>query len=71
MGAITFTASAANTTGVVTELLLQPLASANRRPARNAYKHARFATFTAADLEATLTVPAGYYAAAYRFVLTA
>lgn len=66
-GKITFTPSAANSAGCTTEFLLQPLANANRKPSKKAYKsygfHA-FATTTGWDV----TVGAGTYAVAIRYV---
>lgn len=70
-GTVTFTSTGANSSGVKTELLLQPLASPNRAPNPKAYRTKSFATFTAMGNTASVTVPAGYYAAAYRFVKTA
>jgi len=64
---IAFSASAPNTPGVTTELLLQPLVSPNRTPHARRYRTVAFHTFTD---PLTVTVPAeeGWYAAAYRFV---
>lgn len=70
-GELTFTASAANTSGVTTEILLQPLANANRRPQVGAYRHKLFHIFTSGNLSLDVSVPVGYYAAGYRFVKTA
>ncbi|HMS55781.1 MAG TPA: hypothetical protein PKA27_10305 [Fimbriimonadaceae bacterium] len=67
-GTITFTANAANAAGVTTELLVQPLANQNRTPNANGYKHAGWKTFTSGSLTATVNVPVGNYAVAYRFV---
>jgi len=69
-GKLTFTASAANSTNTTTEILLQPLASANRKPQKNAYRTKQLNQFTAGNLSIDVTVPAGYYAAGYRFVNT-
>lgn len=66
-GKITFTASKANSLGVTTEILLQPLKSAFRTPSPNAYRTKAFQTFGPV-LTLDVNVPAGYYAAAYRFV---
>lgn len=66
-GKIQFTASAANTSGVTTEILLQPLVSPNRTPSEKAYRTKGFTAF-ASDAPFEVTVPAGSYAAAYRFV---
>ena len=70
-GELTFTASAANASGVTTEILLQPLANANRKPQSGAYRHKLFHVFTTGNLSLDVTVPVGYYAAGYRFVKTA
>ncbi len=67
-GKVTFTASGANAANVKTELLLQPLASANRRPQRNGYRSKAYVAFASGSLSFDVLVPAGYYAAAYRFV---
>jgi hypothetical protein len=65
---ITFTASAANATHVKTELLLQPLASPHRTPAKNGYRTQRFVAFATGSLTFAINVPDGWYAPAYRFV---
>lgn len=70
-GIITFTASGANSSGVVTELLLQPLRNANRTPQSNGYRSKKFFAFTSGTLTTTVTVTSGYYVAGYRFVKTA
>ena len=72
-GQITFAASGANASGVETELLLQKLATPNRRPRPKEYRSADFVTFAGGTSGSTATVPTapGYYAAAYRFVKTA
>lgn len=70
-GKITFTASAPNAANVVTEFLLQPLASANRAPQAHAYRSHGFFAFVPGTLTHDVTVPPGYYAAAYRFVNSA
>lgn len=67
---LTFTASEPNTAGVTTEILLQPLANANRKPQANGYRHKLFHTFTSGNLSLDVAVPVGYYAAGYRFVKT-
>lgn len=69
-GIVTFTAGAANAAGITTELLLQPLRNSHRHPQLNAYRTKAFFTFTGGTLTKNVTVPAGYYAAAYRFVKT-
>jgi len=70
-GKVTFAASAANSTDVVTEFLLQPLASPNRKPQKNGYRSRGFFAFTSGTLTHDVTVPPGYFAAAYRFVNSA
>ena len=70
-GQVTFTASGANYTGVTTELLLQPLKGKNRVPTAKAYRTKMFKAFATGSLTQAVTVPAGYYAAAYRFVNSA
>jgi len=67
-GFVTFTGSAPNTTGVTTEVLLQPLANANRKAQPGAYRTKGFHVFTGGSLTKQIAVPAGFYAAAYRFV---
>ncbi len=69
-GAIVFTASAPNSPGVVTELLLQKLPNARRTPTSR-YTSAAFVAFAAGSLTHTLTVAPGAYAAAYRTSLAA
>lgn len=70
-GKLTFTASGANAAGVTTEILLQPLANANRKPQAGAYRHNQFHAFTSGNLTLDVSVPVGYYAAGYRFVKVA
>lgn len=70
-GMVTFTASAANATNVTTEFLLQPLANANRKPQKKGYRSKGFFAFVAGTLTHDVTVPAGFYAAGYRFVNSA
>ncbi len=65
---VTFTASAPNAPGVITELLLQPLPSPNRTPKPRDYRTQAFVAFTPENLTATIPVEPGCYAAAYRFV---
>lgn len=67
-GKVTFSASGANSPGVVTELLLQKINSPNRKPNPNAYKSMMFKVFPTSPLTQDITVTAGYYVAAYRFV---
>ncbi len=65
-GVITFTASKANAANVTTELLIQPLRNIFRKPTPN-YTSKGFFTF----ITGTLTVPAGAYSVAIRFVNSA
>lgn len=67
-GQITFTANGANATNVRTELLVQTLKSKNRTPAAKGYRSRGFVAFAAGSLTSVVSVPTGYYAAAYRFV---
>lgn len=67
-GAIVFTGSAQNGSGITTEVLIQKLASANRKPSPDAYVHADFKAFTTLSLSVSVPVTAGYYSVAYRFV---
>ncbi len=68
-GKVTFTASIANAANVTTEMLLQPLKSRNRTPQPKGYRSKGFQAFaTAAPPPVNITVPAGWYVPAYRFV---
>jgi hypothetical protein len=67
-GKVTFTASAPNSLGVKTELLLQRLATQNRNPQKGAYRSKAFVAFALGSLSFDVNVPAGWYAAGYRFV---
>ena len=67
-GQVTFTASAANAANVKTEFLLQSLKNGNRKPQKNGYRSRGFFAFVAGTLTHNVSVPSGYYAAAYRFV---
>lgn len=68
-GTLTFTPSGNNSANVKTEILLQPLASANRKPQKGAYRSQGF--YTMNPLSPTvINVPSGHYAVAYRFVKT-
>ncbi|MEQ1822909.1 MAG: hypothetical protein ABL949_10375 [Fimbriimonadaceae bacterium] len=69
-GTLTFSASKANAANVTTEILLQPLKSANRKPSLKEMRHKAFQAFATGSLSLPITVPPGYYAAAYRFVNT-
>ncbi len=67
-GQILLSASGANALGVTTEILLQPLPSRNRKPNPKGYDSEVFRAFATGSLDQVVTVPAGFYAAAYRFV---
>ena len=69
-GKVTFTASAANSLGTKTELLLQKLKGSHYNPTEGGYRSKAFVSFTAGSLSADVVVPPGYYAAGYRFVNT-
>lgn len=69
-GNIVFTGSAANAVGVTTELLIQPLANATRRPQPDAYVSAGFKVYVGGSLTQNVPVTAGTYSVAYRFVKT-
>lgn len=69
-GAVSFTASGANSANVKTELLLQPLTSPHRKPNKNGYRSYGFVQFTSGSLIADVSVPPGWYAPAYTFVNT-
>lgn len=68
---ITFTATGPNSSGVVTELLLQALPSRLSTPQKGRDRHKAVVTFTASSLSATVAVKPGAYAASVRFVKTA
>lgn len=70
-GTITFTANQQNAAGVTTELLIQKLPGRNRVPNPNGYKNAAFKAYTSGSLTQNVSVTAGNYALAYRFVKTA
>jgi len=70
-GAITFTATAQNATGIKTEILLQPLPNANRAPQPGHYRTKAFNNFGNLAHTYTATLLPGTYAAAYKFVNTA
>lgn len=65
---VQFTASGANASDVQTELLLQKLVTRFRTPQPDKYRTQGFAAFTADSLTWETAVPAGWYAAAVRFV---
>ena len=66
--AVRFSATGANADGVVTELMLQPLANVRRKPNSGAYKAMAFVAFASGSLSADVGVEPGVYACAYRFV---
>jgi hypothetical protein len=66
-GKITFSASAPNSANTRTEILLQELPNANRKPQANEYRTRTFLYFNSASPQ-DVTVDPGYYAVAYRFV---
>lgn len=68
-GELVFTAEGVNSPSVKTELLLQILPNARRKPTPN-YLSKGFFTFTPLLPTVTLPVAPGAYAAAYRFVNT-
>ncbi len=68
-GQITFESSGDNTANVKTEILLQSLASADRKPQKGAYRSHGFFSMES-EGPTTVPVPTGFYAAAYRFVNT-
>ncbi|MCW5937183.1 MAG: hypothetical protein KIT11_07750 [Fimbriimonadaceae bacterium] len=70
-GGLRFTADAANSPGVVTELLLQPLASVHRNAYPARYRSQGFVAFPAPGGSQELALPRGIYAVAYRFVRSA
>lgn len=65
-GAARFTASGPNAPGVVTELLLQRLATPRRNPGPQ-YRSERFAHFEVGGLTSDVAVAPGRYACAARF----
>lgn len=70
-GVVTFDPSAANTSGVTTELFIQRLLGVNRRLQPNAYRHAQFHVFTGGSDVVSISLPAGTYALGYKFCLIA
>ena len=67
-GGVRFAADAPNREGILTELLLQPLASAHRRTYAERYRTRAFAAFAQGALTTTVPCPNGWTAAAVRFV---
>ena len=64
---VRFAATSANSAGVVTELLVQPLKNVRRAPGKF-YKSTAFVTFASGSLTYDLPLNPGAYAFAYRFV---
>ncbi|RYG26564.1 hypothetical protein EON82_02830 [bacterium] len=71
LGVLTFSADRANAPGVVTELLIQPLANRRRAVYKDKYVSRGFFAFAPGSLEATVECPPGAYACAIRFVRAA
>ena len=69
-GGIGFTASAANESGIKTELLFQKLPSTNRQPGKENYRTLGFVAYAAGHLSQAFPLAFARYAVAYRFVLT-
>ena len=67
---VRFRANGPNGPDCETELLLQPLRNAARKPYGDRYRTQAFAAYAGGDLERTVNVPKGAYAAAIRYVLT-
>ena len=65
---LVFSASAPSGTGILVEMLAQPLASPHRKAFSRNYRSQGFVEFTADQLSHTVPVKAGWYATAYRFV---
>ena len=65
---VVFTANFPNTPGVVTELLLQPLAGPNRRPIASRYRTRAFVAFAEGGQTRAVEARPGAHAAAIRFV---
>lgn len=68
---IRFDASAPNSPGVVTELLVQPMRSAASMPVLRAYRSRAFAAFAPGSMSYTVDAERGLYACGYRFVRAA
>ena len=69
-GGVRFRANGPNGPLCETELLLQPLRNAARKPYDDRYRTQGFAAYAGGDLARTIVVPKGAYAAAIRYVLT-
>lgn len=67
-GKVTLTASAANTPGVTTEVLVQRLKAGYLKPEPNGYRHNSFHVYTLGNLSYDVTLGAGAWAIAVRFV---
>lgn len=67
-GQVTFTASAANTSGIKTELLAIPVPSPHRTLTPSDYRTLGFFTFVAGTLTKSYALPLGWAGIAYRFV---
>ena len=65
---IAFASDAANRNGVLTELLLQPLASQHRRTYLQRYRSQAFIHFSGSSLQVAVPCGPGWYAIAVRFV---
>lgn len=70
VGKVTFATLTPNSANTKTELMLQKLTSPNRTPQPHKYVSKGFVAFASGSLSADVNVPAGYYAAAYRYVNT-
>lgn len=70
-GVIRFTANAGNGANTKTEFLVQKLGNSNNAPSSEAYISKGFWAFAAGSLTKDVSLPAGSYAVAYRFVNTA
>ena len=68
LGQVTWSVDKKNASGVVTELLLQKVKGKHRKAGKDGYVSQGFIAFTESVKSFTVPVPAGYYAAAYRFV---
>ena len=65
---VTFSATAPNAPGVVTELMLQKMAGAHRKPTLKGYRTREFVAFAAGALSVAVPCEPGAYAGALRFV---
>ena len=65
---LTLVATQPNAQGVVTEVLVQPLANARRKPRARDWRTAAYVAFASGSLAVPVSVPPGAYAVAYRFV---